>query len=66
MICPNCGGQTKVPMTMPNDASVQRQRKCKRCGHVFYTSETISDGKEFKMLRHEYYCGAENSKGETE
>lgn len=39
MNCPKCGGDTCVRGSFADSESVQRRRVCKKCGHVFYTSE---------------------------
>ena len=41
MKCPDCGGDVKVMDSVFNtdQNEVLRKRKCKDCGHVFYTIE---------------------------
>ena len=41
MVCPKCGGKTKVNKTIQikDDNEVYRNRKCLACGHSFYTTE---------------------------
>ena len=43
MTCPNCGGDTKVIDSRSNIDHVIRRRKCRECGHCFYTIETDVD-----------------------
>lgn len=42
MICPKCKGKVRVEYCLPDTDKVVRKRKCCKCGHVFYTSETES------------------------
>ena len=42
MNCPKCNGDTKVTCCRKNDSTVARARKCKQCGHTFYTVETVT------------------------
>ena len=39
MVCPHCGGKTKVMETRDWENTVVRRRKCKACGQLFYTEE---------------------------
>lgn len=39
MTCIKCGGNTKVIDSSYLVDSVTRKRKCKACGHVFFTEE---------------------------
>lgn len=55
MTCPVCGGKSAVVDSRADCESVQRKRKCRKCGHVFYTSERESDGAEFKQVKYEYH-----------
>lgn len=42
MECPNCGNlKTTVSNSRKMRGTVFRQRKCKRCGHRFYTEEWL-------------------------
>jgi transcriptional regulator NrdR family protein len=55
MCCPLCAGsETTVRGTKADCEAIHRQRMCLDCGHVFYTSEYESDGKEFTRLMREY------------
>ena len=42
MICPKCGGRSKVKDSRPADDGTYRRRECLACGHLFTTYE-ISD-----------------------
>lgn len=50
MVCEICGGKSGVIDTISQDDAVYRKRKCKECGHIFYTEEVDSDGTIFKEL----------------
>ena len=50
MICPVCGGDTKVTETRKDCKSVHRRRYCPSCLHSFFTTETESDGDELKAI----------------
>ena len=40
MKCPECNGNTTVVLPLTNDENeIYRFRKCKECGHKFYTIE---------------------------
>lgn len=39
MTCPVCGGKTTVWDSKADCESVHRERKCLKCGHIFYTAE---------------------------
>lgn len=39
MFCPECNNRTLVIDSRTVDDTVGRKRKCKVCGHVFYTEE---------------------------
>lgn len=39
MLCPKCGGATRVSNSATDERSVYRQRTCKKCGYIFYTTE---------------------------
>ena len=41
MICPKCGGKTRVRDNVNNEESNENYRKrvCQECGHKFYTVE---------------------------
>ena len=54
MNCPVCGGDTVIRGTKSDCESVHRRRICVECGHVFFTSEYESDGKDFTELRRDY------------
>ena len=44
IICPNCGGPTKVRNGRPNPTGNRhdRYRKCLKCATTFYTTESVS------------------------
>lgn len=50
MNCPICGGKTRVAYSVPDCESVQRQRQCEDCKHMFYTSEYEADGEQMQLL----------------
>ena len=50
MLCPVCGGASRVMATRSDCDGVYRRRKCKECNHVFFTNETDSDGAELKRI----------------
>lgn len=54
MNCPKCGGDTVIRGTKCDCESVHRRRICVECGHVFFTSEYESDGKDFTELCRDY------------
>jgi transcriptional regulator NrdR family protein len=57
MVCPNCGGNSKVIDVVynPNDNERYRRRECLVCGSRFYTTEFIvDDDKQFKKCWSEY------------
>ena len=43
MICPNCGGKTKVQETRTDGELVIRHRKCPGCKLRFRTAEAVDD-----------------------
>lgn len=43
MNCPECGGKSTVADSVAENDFVYRRRRCKVCGEVFYTEETISE-----------------------
>ena len=43
MICPNCGGKTKVQETRGDGGTVFRVRKCRSCKFRFRTREEIGE-----------------------
>jgi len=43
MVCPECGGKTKVIKTAKYKKSVLRERICRNCRYKIYTTETESD-----------------------
>ena len=45
MLCPRCGGDTEVNRTLDLDFSIERNRRCMKCGRYFNTLE---------ILLHEY------------
>lgn len=54
MNCPVCGGDTIVRGTKADCESVHRRRICVDCGHIFFTSEYETDGKDFTRLTRDY------------
>lgn len=51
MICPKCGGKTKVCKTLfQNDSNtLRRERWCMECGLHFTTLETIIEEERIRM-----------------
>ena len=43
MICEKCGSDTMITDTAKFKHSVIRHRKCKKCGHDFFTVERETD-----------------------
>lgn len=41
MICPHCGGKTKVKDSRPEKDRVRRLRQCGRCGSLIPTIEKV-------------------------
>ena len=56
MKCPKCNGDTKVQCSRTDEEIVARLRKCKECGHHYYTveSKTKNAHDMFSMLEREY------------
>ena len=55
MKCPKCNGTVLVLDTKHIDNATHRKKKCKDCGHVFFTFERIADnGAEFYDAQREY------------
>lgn len=54
MYCPLCGGKTGVCENVLNDKEneMYRRRKCKECGHKFYTLEFVVP--DYNVLRDTY------------
>ena len=43
MTCPKCGSETSVVYTLTGTNKVCRKRKCKKCSHIMYTTETAAE-----------------------
>ena len=41
MICPKCGGRSKVYNSRPKDDTIRRHRQCLKCEHRFATIEIL-------------------------
>lgn len=54
MTCPVCGGSSKVMSTRSDCDGVYRRRRCRECNHIFYTTETDSDGSDLKRIENNY------------
>ena len=56
MKCPICKGDTKVQHCCTDGKIVTRFRKCKKCGHHYYTveSQTENAHDEFHRVDREY------------
>ena len=48
MTCPKCGSDTFVTYSIADGDSVYRKRKCKKCSHVFYTTEAVAEKSHYK------------------
>lgn len=49
MICPYCGGKTKVVESRESGAETVRERWCVECYKEFYTTEVMSDTKSTRL-----------------
>jgi len=49
MICPYCGGKTKVVESRESGAETVRERWCVKCYKEFYTTEVMSDTKSTRL-----------------
>lgn len=43
MLCPECGSKSQAIDSRIVELNVFRKRKCKECGHTFYTEEIEID-----------------------
>jgi|TARA_R100000030_G_scaffold99985_2_gene92044 transcriptional regulator NrdR family protein len=41
MICPKCGGRSKVYNSRPKDDTIRRHRQCLKCNHRYTTVEVL-------------------------
>ena len=41
MICPKCGGRSKVYNSRPKDDTIRRHRQCLKCEHRYATIEIL-------------------------
>ena len=41
MICPKCGGRSKVYNSRPKDNTIRRHRQCLKCNHRYATIEIL-------------------------
>ena len=41
MICPKCGGRSKVYNSRPKDNTIRRHRQCLKCSHRYATIEIL-------------------------
>jgi transcriptional regulator NrdR family protein len=63
MLCPKCGGKTKVTDSRATDDKVYRKRMCSNCNHEWATAEAECRLFEFRMVRHNYYLNAKERSG---
>ena len=49
MICPYCGGKTKVVESRESGAETVRERWCVECFKEFYTTEVVNDTKSTRL-----------------
>jgi transcriptional regulator NrdR family protein len=56
MNCPKCGSESRVRESYAGgEFTQQRQRKCKECGNLFYTTETIVENNDaYREAIHKY------------
>ena len=55
MKCPKCSGKSVVADVKHKSDETHRKKKCKDCGHVFYTLEIIADdGAEYHAVNREF------------
>lgn len=54
MMCPYCGGDSKVVETRCDGRQIRR-RKCLDCCKLFYTLETVCDYADGDRVFHEVY-----------
>lgn len=55
MTCPKCSGRSMVVDVKHIDNETHRRKRCKYCGHVFFTLELIADdGTEFYDAQRKY------------
>lgn len=55
MNCPKCGEATSVTHCRKDCESVYRRRKCKVCGHIFYTNEyEVESGDQYRETDSQY------------
>lgn len=40
IVCPQCGGKTRIRSTVSHPGEIRRYRVCLRCGHRFHTTES--------------------------
>lgn len=52
MRCEKCGSLVKVIGTEDGDEEVCRQRKCEKCGYVFFTTESAHIGAAWKFKKY--------------
>ena len=58
MMCPNCGGKTRVADRVDNtwDDEIYRERVCTECHHIFYTAEIeVEKNEQFKEKWYKYH-----------
>lgn len=56
MNCPKCGSEARVRESIAGADATQRQRQCKECKHLFYTTETIVESDDaYRAAVREYY-----------
>lgn len=60
MLCGECGGKTRVTLSVKDGEVVLRQRECAKCGKRFFTEERVNNSiilrSKIYGLRHERYC----------
>lgn len=54
MICPCCGGVTKVVDSRANKDTVVRRRQCLSCNKLIKTKEIIITDKEYRQVENDY------------
>lgn len=51
MVCPNCGGKTKVKESRADSDVIYRRRRCIDCNYIFYTEEVDSESAKAELNR---------------
>lgn len=52
MVCPICGGKSRILEVRSDGESTYRRRKCLECGETYYTSESDCTKEVFNRVRY--------------